>query len=147
MKVTNDRIGGAFLLLLGLFVIWERRVLPLGTAYNPGPGYFPLILALLLSVFGALLLLRRTGAAVRSISWPEAPHAVAILGCFIFMTLFMERIGYRLTMLIVLGFLFGVMERTRIWLAVALTLSFSFGTFWMFDTLLRVPLPRGGWGF
>ena len=25
--------------------------------------------------------------------------------------------------------------------------GFSFGTFWLFDTLLRVPLPRSGWGF
>jgi hypothetical protein len=32
-------------------------------------------------------------------------------------------------------------------LTLALTLGFSLGTFWLFDSLLRVPLPRGGWGF
>ena len=47
----------------------------------------------------------------------------------------------------VLGFLFGVMERLRPWQAATLTLGLSFGTFWLFDSLLRVPLPRGGWGF
>jgi hypothetical protein len=39
------------------------------------------------------------------------------------------------------------MERIKPWLALALTGGFAFGTFWLFDSLLRVPLPRGGWGF
>ena len=135
-------------MLTGLFVVWERRVLPLGTTGHPGPGYVPLLLALLLIVLGSLLIIRGKGAKdFRSVTWPEAPHAVAILGCCLFITLFMETIGYRITMLVVLGFLFGVVERIKIWLTLALTLGFAFGTFWLFDTLLRVPLPRGGWGF
>jgi len=38
-------------------------------------------------------------------------------------------------------------ERLRPWLTLALALGLSLGTFWLFDSLLRVPLPRGGWGF
>jgi putative tricarboxylic transport membrane protein len=141
--MTIDRLSGAFLALVGLFVVWERRVLPLGTAHHPGPGYFPLLLAILLIIFGVILIFRGKGApALRSVSWPEAPNAVAILGCCVFITIFMEVIGYRLTMLIVMGFLFGVMERIKLWLTLLLTFGFSFGTFWLFDTLLRVPLPR-----
>ena len=146
--MTIDRVSGAFLILLGLFVVWERRVLPLGTASRPGPGYFPLLLAILLIVLGAILILRGKGAKqIRSVSWSEAPHAVAILGCCLFISLFMETIGYRLTLLFTLGFLFGVMERIKLWLTLVLTFGFSLGTFWLFDSLLRVPLPRGGWGF
>jgi putative tricarboxylic transport membrane protein len=146
--MTIDRLSGAFLVLVGLFVVWERRILPLGTTHHPGPGYVPLLLAILLIIFGAILIIRGGGApALRSIAWPESPHAVAILGCCIFITLFMETIGYRLTMLLVMGFLFGVMERIKLWLTLALTGGFAFGTFWLFDSLLRVPLPRGGWGF
>jgi len=146
--MTIDRLSGAFLVLVGLFVVWERRILPLGTTHHPGPGYVPLLLAILLIIFGAILIIRGGGApALRSVAWPESPHAVAILGCCIFITLFMETIGYRLTMLLVMGFLFGVMERIKLWLTLALTGGFAFGTFWLFDSLLRVPLPRGGWGF
>jgi hypothetical protein len=146
--MTIDRLSGAFLVLVGLFVVWERRVLPLGTASRPGPGYVPLLLAVLLIIFGVILIARgKCAPAIRSVSWSEAPHAVAILGCCIFITLFMETIGYRLTMLLVLGFLFGVMERIKLWLVLILVGGFSFGTFWLFDTALRVPLPRGGWGF
>ncbi len=146
--MTIDRVSGAFLVLLGLFVVWERRVLPLGTTHHPGPGYVPLLLAVLLIILGAILIARGKGARVlRSVTWSEAPHAAAILGCCLFIFFFMETIGYRLTMLVVLGFLFGVMERLKIWLACILTFGFAFGTFWLFDSLLRVPLPRGGWGF
>ena len=146
--MTIDRVSGAFLVLVGLFVVWERRVLPLGSASRPGPGYFPLLLALLLIVLGAILIARGKDAkAIRSISWTEAPHALAILGCCVFVSLFMETIGYRLTLLLVMGFLFGVIERIKPWLTLALTFGFSLGTFWLFDSMLRVPLPRGGWGF
>jgi len=146
--MTIDRVSGAFLVLLGLFVVWERRVLPLGTAGQPGPGYFPLILALLLVFFGVILIAQGKGSKpLRSISWGSVPHVAAIMGCAIFIALLLEVIGYRLTMLIVMGFLFGIMERNKWWLALILTLGFSLGTFWLFDTLLRVPLPRGQWGF
>jgi hypothetical protein len=145
---TIDRVGGAILVLLGLFVVWERRVLPLGTAQRPGPGYFPLLLAVLLIVFGAIMILRgKNSRAFRTISWSEAPHAVPILGCCVFVALFMERIGYRISLFLVLGFLFGIVERVNLWFAILLTFVLSMGSFWLFDTLLRVPLPRGWWGF
>jgi len=146
--MTIDRVSGSALVLLGLFVMWERRVLPLGTHTQPGPGYLPLLLAILLVILGGLLVARGGGGPhVRTVAWSEAPHALAILACTAFATGLLERIGYRITMVIILGFLFGVMERLRPWQAATLTFGLSFGTFWLFDSLLRVPLPRGGWGF
>jgi len=146
--MTIDRVSGSAFILLGLFVMWERRVLPLGTHGQPGPGYLPLLLAILLVILGGLLVLQGRGAApLRTVVWSEAPHALAILACTAFATGLLERIGYRITMVRILGFLFGVMERLRPWQAAVLTLGFSLGTFWLFDSLLRVPLPRGGWGF
>lgn len=147
-KMALDRLSGVALVLLGLFVVGERRVLPLGTHTRPGPGYFPLLLAILLIVLGTVLVSQgRSSPRVRTTSWPEAPRAVAILACSVFATLFLERIDYRIATCLILGFLFGVVERLRPWLALALTLGLSLGTFWLFDTLLRVPLPRGAWGF
>ena len=146
--MTIDRISGGFLLLLGLFVVWERRVLPLGTHSHPGPGYFPLVLAILLIILGGILLLRGGLApAFRTLRWEEGRHAAAILGCSLFATFAMESLGYRLTMIIVLGFLFGGVERLKTWQVFSLTLGMALGSFWVFDTFLRVPLPRGSWGF
>jgi putative tricarboxylic transport membrane protein len=146
--MTIDRISGAFLFFLGVFVAWEGRVLPLGTHGRPGPGYFPLLLSTLLGILGLLLFLRgRSSAHLRSIRWEEAGHAAAILACCFLATFGIERLGYRITMILILGFLFGVVERLKLWQVFVLTIGLSLGSFWVFDSLLRVILPRGGFGF
>jgi hypothetical protein len=61
--LTTDRIGGSALCLLALFVMWESRTLPLGTWRNPGPGHFPVLLAALLLILGALVWAMGGGAA------------------------------------------------------------------------------------
>lgn len=146
--MTIDRLSGAFLVLLGLFVAWERRVLPLGTQSQPGPGYFPLLLAILLMILGSILMFQgKASKNWRSLQWSESRHALAIMGCSVFVTAFLESLGYRVSMILVLGFLFLGVERLKLWVTLILTLGLALGSFWVFDTLLKVPLPRGGWGF
>ena len=146
--MTTDRVSGAFLFLLGLFVAWEGRTLPLGTHGRPGPGYFPLLLSILLGILGLLLFLRgRSSRHLRSIRWEESGHAAAILACSFLATFGIERLGYRITMILILGFLLGIVERLRLWQVFVLTIGLSFGSFWVFDSLLRVILPRGAFGF
>jgi hypothetical protein len=146
--MTIDRISGASLFLFGLFVAWEDRVLPLGSHGRPGPGYFPLLLSAILGILGLLLFLRgHSSTHLRSIHWEESRHAGAILACSFLATFGIERLGYRITMLLVLGFLFGVVERLKLWQVFVLTIGLSLGSFWIFDSFLRVILPRGGLGF
>ena len=59
----------------------------------------------------------------------------------------MERLGYRLTVLLLLAFILGVVERKRPTLVAAMALGLSLGTFFLFGSLLKVPLPRGPLGF
>lgn len=146
--LTSDRLAGSALVLLAVVTAWETRRLPLGTLHNPGPAYMPLLLALILGALGLVVALRGgSSAPVSSLRWREARHAAAILlGCA-FAALALERLGYRLTVLVILAFLLGVMERKRPALVAAVALSLSFGSFFLFSNLLRVPLPRGPWGF
>ena len=143
-----DRISGFFLLLLAAYVAVETRVLPLGTHSHPGPGYLPLILAGFLAAMSVIMIFRgKLSPPWKSVEWPEKFHALAIVGCCFFATFCMEPLGYRLTLFLALGFLFGVLERMKVWWVLTLAVSLSLGSFWVFDTFLRVPLPRGGWGF
>jgi len=146
--VTRDRVAGAFIVLFALYVLWENRVLPLGTLHKPGPGYMPLLLASILGVAGALVMLIGGGSrSFASLDWREWKHAAAILlGC-VFTALALERLGYRLTMLCLVAFLLAVIERRKILEVVALALALSFGTYYVFCTLLQVPLPLGPGGF
>jgi hypothetical protein len=145
--LTTDRVGGSALCLLALFVIWESRTLPLGTWRNPGPGYFPVLLAALLLILGALACMMGGGAApVTGVGWGEAGHALVILGVGAFICLALERLGYRLTMLSALLFLVWLVEKKSLLAAAAFAFGLAFGSFYLFDTLLRVSLPRGPFG-
>jgi hypothetical protein len=105
------------------------------------------LLALLLVAFGiAVAALGARAPALRDLRWSEWRHAVAILGASAFAALALERLGYRLTMAVVLAFLLLVVERQRWAVGLAVTIAIAWGSFLLFDTLLRVPLPRGPFG-
>lgn len=146
--LTTDRLAGLLLLFFSLAVMWETRVLPLGTFHQPGPGYMPMLLAIALAATSILVALGGAGAPpLRSLEWPETRHAIAILGACAFAALALERLGYRLTILLLLAFLLGAVERRRPALVATMALGLAFGTFFLFSNLLKVPLPRGPLGF
>ena len=145
--MTTDRVAGAALVTLALVVFWESRALPLGSLRNPGPAYMPVALALVLLGFGALLLALGKGTpAVSSVGWAEWRHAVAIFAVCAFAALALERLGFRVTIALSLAFLLRVVERRGSIFSLALSVAFAAGAFFLFDTLLRVPLPRGPLG-
>ncbi|MHA6643509.1 tripartite tricarboxylate transporter TctB family protein [Mesorhizobium sp. A623] len=54
-----DRVNGlcaAFFIVLGLFFAQQSLTVELGTAFRMGPGYFPLVLAVILIVLGGVIL-------------------------------------------------------------------------------------------
>lgn len=145
--LTVDRVAGAGLAVFALVVLWQSRVLPLGSLANPGPAYMPVALAMLLLIGGlAIAVLGRDAPALRSLGFDEWRHAVAIFAACAFAALALERLGYRLTIFLALLFLLAVVERKRPVVAVVFALAFAAGTYLLFDTLLRVPLPRGPFG-
>lgn len=145
--LTTDRVGGSALVLFALGVLWESRTLPLGSLHNPGPAYMPVVLAGALVVFGAILVFRGGNSElVGTVGWREWRHAVAILAVCAFAALALDRLGYRITVAVALVFLLGVVEHRRLFFTAAVALGMAFGTFYLFDTLLRTPLPRGPFG-
>src|SRR3989454_10765390 len=107
----------------------------------------PVVLALALLVF-AILVGAYGGAsrALGAVGWSEWRHAAAILGTCAFAALALERLGYRLTMGLALAFLIGVVERKGVILTLVFAVAVAAGSYFLFDTLLRVPLPRGPFG-
>ena len=145
--LTIDRVAGGALVLAGLIALWESRRFPLGTLHRPGPAYMPVVLALLLILFGvALVVLASRSGRFADVGWHEWRHAVAIFGACAFAAWGLERLGYRLTTAVVLFFLLFVLERRGVVAAIVLTVTMAWGSFYLFDTLLRVPLPRGPFG-
>jgi hypothetical protein len=69
------------------------------------------------------------------------------LAASLFSVFAIERLGYRLTVLLVVGFLVKLVEQRGWILSLSFAGALSFGSFFLFYTVLRVPLPHGPFGF
>ncbi|MGH2356993.1 MAG: tripartite tricarboxylate transporter TctB family protein [Candidatus Limnocylindria bacterium] len=145
--MTTDRVAGVALAIFSLYVLWESRRLPLGSLQNPGPAYMPVVLALFLAAAAAVIALQGGAARrLRGVGWVEWRHALAIFAVCVFAALALERLGYRLTVGLAIVFLVGVVERKPPVLTLAFAVALAASTYFLFDTLLRVQLPRGPFG-
>lgn len=91
----TDAAAGILFILFGLFFGLQSLGLELGTAFRMGPGYFPLVLSVVLLGFGLLVLLnaRKTtgGEAVGVLAWRGL---VFILPAPIFFGLTVRGLGF-----------------------------------------------------
>jgi hypothetical protein len=147
-RLREDQVSGLMLLALALLVGWQNRTYPLGSLQEPGPGYVPLLIAIFLGLTGLLIAVR--GAASKPLAdtrWPEAKRAALILLACGAATYALEPIGYRITIAALLVFFLGVLERRKPAAVAIVAVVFSLLSFYLLADVLRVPLPRGLWGW
>lgn len=144
---TVDHVAGSVLAVFALLVLWECRKIPFGSLAEPGPGALPALLAVVLFVCSVAVIAggRRT-EPMRDIGFHDWRHGAAILGTCSFAAAAIESAGYRITIFCGLCFLVKVMERKSWRAAVLFAAAFAAGTHFVFNTLLRVPLPPGPFG-
>lgn len=146
--LRSDQISGVVLIALAVLIGWLNREFPVGTLADPGPGYVPLLLACMLGGIGLLVaVFGKHSAALSAMAWPEATRALIILAACVAATFALERIGYRLTTAAFLVFFVGIVERKKPLMVVLVAAGFSLASFYVIGDLLKVPLPRGPWGF
>lgn len=146
--LRSDQVSGLMLVALALYVAWENRAYPLGTLQEPGPGYLPLLLAIGLGTLGLLIAAwGGRSAALASMKWTEATRAVVILCACGVAAFALERIGYRLTVIALLVFFLGVVERRRPLPVALVALGFSLASYYVVGDILHVPLPKSPWDF
>jgi hypothetical protein len=147
-RPQHGRSAGIVIALLGVYVAIGAREYPFGTVAEPGPGFVPFALGLLLAALGVVIALGgRYCGAERAPSFHDLPHALVILGVLASAALAMERLGFRFTVAAMLLFLLGAVERRPLWAVLAMALAVAFGAFHLVNDVLRVPLPVGPWGW
>lgn len=146
--LRSDQFSGLLLIVLALYILWANQEYPIGTLAQPGPGYMPLLLAIFIGAMGALIVLwGGHSVPLGEMRWPEAKRAVIILVACGVGAFALERIGYRLTVLALMIFFLGVMERKKPLPTALVSIGFSLVSFYIVADLLDVPLPRSLWGF
>lgn len=148
-------IATGAMLVLCLFAIWQSLLLPLTDRLGPGPGFFPFWLALIGTGLAVALLVTtfREAADPADAETRILPHGpgatrwLAIVGLLAALTLTMEYVGFRLSMLVFNAALVIAMGDRRWWVIAIFAVLGSFGVYYVFTTWLDVLLPVGQLGF
>lgn len=147
------QVAAVALLVTFAFFVFESFQLSLRDALGPGPGFFPFWLGMLGAVLAVFLLaqlhLDRVDLGTEALVFDRAGvrNAVLVLVGLIVATALLEVVGFRLSMLLLIPYLLVVLG-VRNWVAVGICAATgSFGVYYVFFDLLKVPLPAGIFGF
>jgi tripartite tricarboxylate transporter TctB family protein len=144
MTLRRDHVAGAAFLLAGAIIWGLSGDLPFGTLASPGAGMLPKLVVSVMMAFGAILF-ARAGASppIATIPWDDFPHALRVLVVTAAAVALYTRLGFLLTMGLLLFGLTCVIERKPILDAVLFSAGVTGITYLLFNTLLKSPLPRG----
>lgn len=139
-RLGRDRLCGLVVVLVGALVVLEASTYPMGALVRMGPGFLPVALGALLTLFGLAILAegRRDDGPVPQVRLRPVLAVVCGLAAWILLA---ERGGFVVatTALIVLSSLAEPGFRPVSTLALALGVSVAGGL--VFVTGLGVPLP------
>jgi putative tricarboxylic transport membrane protein len=148
--VTRDRIAALVLLLLAVGGALEASRLAIGDPAHPGPGFFPLCLALALGVVAVALLRQPARVPSGSALAPEGlrPRRAALaLAASVAYAFALEPIGFVVTTATFLLFLLKVIEARGWRSSLVIALAAAIACHVLFKVWLAVQLPAGPWGF
>jgi putative tricarboxylic transport membrane protein len=145
--MTKERGASLIFILTGVYGLIFSIGLPLGKWNEPGPGVFPLVLSGLLCLSGILWFIQGKKRGEGGIEWRGLAkklvtplQIVALTAAFI---LTLDRLGYLVTASLYLFVLFIWVSRYRLWVAIGLSIVIGVGSWFFFEKLLAVQLPKG----
>ncbi len=148
MNLRRDHVAGGAFVLAGVVVGILSFDLPFGTLASPGAGMLPMLLIGYLTVFGAMLFVRANESPpLASIDWSDFRHALPVVAVAAVAVTAYTRLGFLITIPLMLFFLTFVVERRPLLPAAAFSIGVSAISYTLFGLLLKTPLPRGILGF
>lgn len=152
MRVSNTAIG-TLTIAFGIWVILYSRDFPRMEEGYPGPALFPMVLAVLFIICGAVLIFQGTRKRenifkfdISDLSRAHLVNLLLILASILFYIFVSDFLGFQFTSFIILVFM---MKRLRVSTAWSLIMAcgMTFSIYILFAKILLVPLPWGLWGW
>jgi hypothetical protein len=142
---TKDAVAGVLFILLGLgFGLNAYFNLALGTSIRMGPGYFPLILSVLLVILGAATLFQAVNRSDES--WGSVPWRglIFILSGPIAFGVAIQELGLVPSLVIIAFITSFASQRMTVPMAIALTAGLTLFCVAIFHWGLGMPVPLFG---
>jgi hypothetical protein len=148
LHAISARRGGivvaALLAATGLVFAWQASLIDLGDLGLPGPGFFPLLLAIVVVLLSAVIAVRVLFASGEGEPVAFGHRDVLIvLAALIAVPLLFEPLGAYLTLGLFGAVLLVTLARCSIVLAVAASAAAMAACWYFFQVLLGLSLPTG----
>ena len=142
MNLRADHVAGAAFMALGGIVIALSGDLPTGRLSMPGSGFLPMIVAVLMILFGFALFVRaRESGPLSEVPWDDGKHALMVIAITAGAIALYTKLGFVLTMMLMVGALLIVIERKNPLRAAAYSVAVVTIAYVCFAFLLKSPLP------
>ncbi len=148
MIIRADHVASAAFVAVGLLVFALSGDLPTGQLSMPGSGFLPKLVAALMIILGAALFFRANESEpLARLDWAEGRHALMVLAIAAAAIALYTRLGFLLTMVLMMLALLLIIERRNPLRAVVYSVAMVAFTYGMFVWMLKTPLPTGPLGF
>ena len=148
MTLRADHVAGAFFIAFGLLVIAVSGSLPFGNLASPGSGFMPVILSVLLILFGGTLMARaRESKPFAAVTWSDLKHAAMVVVITMLAIAAFEPLGFITANVLMMLALLIVIERRGLVPAASYSIGVVVFTFVLFVYVLKTPLETGPLGF
>jgi hypothetical protein len=148
MTLRSDHVAGAAFVVFGIVVFAFSGDLPFGRLSAPGAGMLPKLLIVLMIAFGIALMARATTSPpFAAIDWSDRGHALLVVIITAVAIALYQRLGFLVTMSLLVFALLAVVERRNLLLAAAYSVGLTVFAYWLFGKALKAPLEQGILGF
>jgi putative tricarboxylic transport membrane protein len=148
--MSRHRWGSLSWMIFGVLICIGAAGLSLGNLHNPGPGFLPFICGALLAGLAFISFLQEGRSekpkaeekpfiADRQRAWKATLTLLALLAYAIGM----EYLGFLVSTVIFLAFLFWVVEPQRWYIVLGGSILAAGASYTIFEVLLQSPLPKG----
>jgi len=142
MIIRRDHVAGGVFIAAGALVFAMSGDLPFGTLASPGAGMMPKLVLGLLIAFGAILVARAgESPPLATINWGDFRHAATVVAVTAVAITLYTRVGFVLSVTLLLFVLLYFIERRSLWRTLAVSLGVTIASYLLFNTLLKSPLP------
>jgi uncharacterized membrane protein len=140
----RDAAAGAIFFAIGAAFALGARSLEIGSAFRMGPGYFPLLLSVILMLLGAIII----ASSFASQNQPLGPvpwrGLVLVLSAPVVFGLSVRKLGLVPAIVLTVVLAVYASRRSRLWLAAAMAAGLTIFCLAVFSYGLGLPLPLLG---
>ena len=145
-----DQWSGLALSILSAGMIWAALRLPYGNVHNPGPGFFPLWLGVILGGMSIALFVQTTRGKESERTLKEILEedvrwgkVLLVLGALIIYGFLMDYIGFLIVTFLLMIVLLRFIEPQPWMVVIAWALGGSVGSYLIFEVWMKLRLPKG----